>query len=130
MALITVGAFFSLSTLTQRNKAQDAELWVAAMFAAIIWLLMNGTASTARTGGLNSHFIQSWLVWYSINYQISLPLYFPSIGSLLYCLSETPKLIRRTTAAIYSVSCIVLATVVNAAEAAYFLVFLGFVVVF
>ena len=127
MSLITVGAAFSLSTLVQRNRVSTAELWVAAMFAAIIWLLMNGTASTARSGGPDAHFVQSWLIWYSINYQISLPLYFSSIGALLYCLSKSADPIRRSTAAIYAVSCIALATVVHAAETAYFLVFLGLI---
>jgi len=55
---------------------------LAAWFSLLIWLVMHGTVSTPVFG--QNPVWQSWVQWYSVNYQIALPLYVFSASSLMF----------------------------------------------
>jgi hypothetical protein len=84
--LLTVGmvglsAYWVLLTVFQRTAVKRTTLALQALCAVWIWLIMHGTVS--RPVGGDQHFWQSWLLWYSVNYQIALPVYFMSTAALL-----------------------------------------------
>ena len=120
--LLTLSAYLVLRVLTQRLTILAPAVWTAALFSTVIWFLMHGTYSTARGGGPDSSMVQSWPMWYSVTYQISLPLYFAATACLLYGISSEAGLRWRTTALGACVCFISIGTLAHAAETAYFLV--------
>lgn len=126
LVLLTTSAYLSLRAITHRLRLEREQIWVAAIFASVIWLLMHGTESTARGGGPGSHVVQSWIMWYSLNYQISLPFYFAATGFLLYALSAATNGRQRVLAFAMSAVLITVASLSHAAETAYFLICLCF----
>lgn len=84
--LLTVGmvglsAYWVLVTVFHRTAVKRTTLVLQALCAVWIWLIMHGTVSTPVGG--DRPFWQSWLLWYSVNYQIALPVYFLSAAALL-----------------------------------------------
>jgi hypothetical protein len=84
--LLTVGmvglsAYGVLLTVFERTYVKRSALVLQSMCAVWLWLVMHGTVSTPVAG--DRPFIQSWLLWYSVNYQITLPMYFLSAAALL-----------------------------------------------
>ncbi|HMS27494.1 MAG TPA: hypothetical protein PKC80_09000 [Burkholderiaceae bacterium] len=78
---IYLSAKFLLPALlhkTEQNKRTSAEnkLWVSsfALSSMMVWLTVIGTVST---------FQQAWIMWYSVNYQITLPFLFLAISLLI-----------------------------------------------
>jgi hypothetical protein len=120
--LLTLSAYLVLRVLTQQLNIQASAVWMAALFSTVIWFLMHGTYSTARGGGPDSSMVQSWPMWYSVTYQISLPLYFAATACLLYGIASNASLRWRTAALGACICFISISTLAHAAETAYFLV--------
>lgn len=84
LTILAIGAASYLSLLAVfRDRGYKTLYLFASIVSAGIWLSMHGTHSVAHFGGEDSAITQSWIMWYSVNYQISLPLYFlASAGTL------------------------------------------------
>jgi hypothetical protein len=80
MKLVAVGA-----------AATPALLNVWAWLAVLVWVLMHGTVSSPINSGTRIWF--AWAQWYSVNYQIALPLYVFGVSAFLYALfaRSTPQ---------------------------------------
>lgn len=55
---------------------------LAAWLAVLMWALMHGTVSAAINASTPVWY--SWLLWYSVNYQITLPMYVFAVGAFLW----------------------------------------------
>lgn len=92
--LLTVGmvglsAYWILLAIFIRSSISKPSLVIHALCAIWIWLIMHGTASTPFGG--DQPFVQSWLMWYSVNYQITLPVFFLSAGALMLSMADDLK---------------------------------------
>lgn len=81
LGMLGVSAYWVLLTVFRRTAVKRTTLMLQALCAVWIWLIMHGTVSTPVAG--DRPFWQSWLLWYSVNYQIALPVYFLSAAALL-----------------------------------------------
>lgn len=88
--LIWVSAYFILAAFFQSSRISTTALVTNAGLAACLWLFMHGTVSAPIFGG--HAFWQSWISWYSVNYQITLPVYFASAGALVFAAFGTQNL--------------------------------------
>jgi hypothetical protein len=57
-----------------------------ATLASVTWFAMHGTSSSTMYGGEASAATLSWIGWYSVSHQITLPLYFLAGALLLHAL--------------------------------------------
>lgn len=86
LMIAVIALFFAARwVLTLVFAGQSANVRVlncGAWLSVLIWMFMHGTVSAA----VNSPSLiwQSWLQWYSVNYQITLPIYVFSVSALLY----------------------------------------------
>jgi hypothetical protein len=120
--LLAASAYLVLRSVLHRIRIPTSEVLLAALLSAVIWFLMNGTASTAHDGGEGAYVVQSWIMWYSLNYQISLPFYFAATASLLYSLSAAITLRERVVSFVCSIVFILICSLLHAAETVYFLI--------
>lgn len=93
--LSIVSASFLCLLAVFRERGHKALYAFASIVSAGIWLSMHGTQSATRFGELDSAATQSWIMWYSVNYQISLPFYFLATAGTL-CLVSGTTLPRHT----------------------------------
>jgi hypothetical protein len=124
---LTVILIFSSSLLILATIFKNHKLpaWLTSglsLVAVAYWLLMHGTSSSTAFGGEMSAVTLSWMNWYSVSHQISLPIYVFGAGLALYLLGG-PKLGRqgKTLTAVGVVVSFVLVAVIHAAELPYFL---------
>lgn len=89
--------------------------------SVVIWFIMLGTVSMVPVLGVESTIQQAWILWYSINYQISLPFYFLGTSLLLDVITGQNSQKWRVLKGLASLTMLVLVTVVHAAEMVYFL---------
>ncbi|WP_157559247.1 hypothetical protein [Hydrogenophaga crassostreae] len=122
VALVTLSAYLTLRSVLHRFELPKTDILLSALLATVAWFLMSGTASTARDGGPDAFFVQSWSVWYSLNYQISLPFYLAGTACILYAITAADTRFWKVTAAANGGAFIVTCTLAHAAETAYFLV--------
>ena len=68
-------ALLHKTELSKRSTAEN-KLWISsfALSSMMVWLTVIGTVST---------FQQAWIMWYSVNYQITLPFLFLAISLLI-----------------------------------------------
>jgi len=128
--LITLAAYLTLRSVLHKLAIPKIDILLSAVLATVAWFLMSGTASTARDGGPEAFFVQSWSVWYSLNYQISLPFYFAGTACILYAKTAAITPSRQILAAVTGGAFITVCTLAHAAETAYFfvcIVLLGFI---
>lgn len=125
VVLLVVSAYLLLRVLTQKLKPAPSIIWTAALLSTVIWLLMHGTHSVARGGGVGASVVQSWPLWYSVTYQISLPLYFAATACVFFGVASEATLRKRIAAILCSLCLISIGTIIHAAETAYFLVCLA-----
>ena len=57
---------------------------LASWLAVLVWMLMHGTQSSPINSGVPMWF--GWGQWYSVNYQIALPIYVFSVSAILFAL--------------------------------------------
>ena len=87
-----------------------------AYWATIIWFTIFATASVGQ------HLI--WIEWYSINYQITLPLTILMLGLLFYLLFEEHSQRERIRVLFLFLICMVIVLTIHNAEFVYFLLYL------
>jgi hypothetical protein len=88
LTALAIGAASYLSLLAVFRHRGYTSLYIFASVLSVgIWLAMHGTHSSAHFGGEDSAATQSWIMWYSVNYQISLPLYFLATAGTLSMVS-------------------------------------------
>jgi hypothetical protein len=126
--LVTVFAlaltgYLLLRVLIRKKSVVDGSLWTAALLSAVFWLATNGTRSVAHGGGPGADVAQSWLLWYSVNYQISLPLVLLSMALLLSAVDQERSTQARWGFVIGFFAALSVATLVHVAEVVYFLLF-------
>ena len=119
---IYLSAKFLLPALlhkTEQNKHTSAEnkLWVSsfALSSMMVWLTVIGTVST---------FQQAWIMWYSVNYQITLPFLFLAISLLIsaVALQQSHRLVFVKIA--FSLVLLTLVLLWHAGELVYLFVYL------
>ena len=119
---IYLSAKFLLPALlhkTEQNKHTSAEnkLWVSsfALSSMMVWLTVIGTVST---------FQQAWIMWYSVNYQITLPFLFLAISLLInaVALQQSHRLVFVKIA--FSLVLLALVLLWHAGELVYLFVYL------
>jgi hypothetical protein len=96
-----------------------------AVVATVVWLMMHGTySSPAGEPHYSARHILSWLQWYSVNYQIALPMFFFGSATLLKAVTATH--LRHTVlwSALTLVTAYLIARI-HAAELVYFLFVAG-----
>jgi hypothetical protein len=80
--LLYVAARWLLMLTFAKNSITPAQMNLAAWLAVLVWVLMHGTVSSPIGSVFRIWF--GWLQWYSVNYQLALPLYVFSISALLF----------------------------------------------
>jgi hypothetical protein len=120
LALLLTSAYWFLGTALKRLDCH-AQLQLAAV-AVLFWLVLHGTYSSPP-GQRGTLHVLSWLQWYSINYQIALPLFFFGSAALLKAVTAPS---RRATVlwSVLVVATAYLIARVHVAELVYF-VFIG-----
>lgn len=126
---LALAAYFLLKVLSRPYDTDHGSIWTAALLAPVIWLVMSGTRSVAHDGGTGADATQSWLLWYSVNYQISLPLVLLAMSLLLSAVDQDRSARSRMLLAISTVAVLCIAALAHAAEVVYFLLFAGLVAI-
>ncbi len=126
---LTLTAYLLLSAMTLGLAVDTGLKWTAALLSGVMWLLMNGTRSVAHDGGVGADVTQSWILWYSVNYQISLPLVLLAIAMLLLTVVAGRTNLERVATLLGTSLAVFLAALIHVAEVAYFLM-AGVLVVF
>lgn len=124
---IALTGFLLLRVLTCRSDVDHASLLSAALLSTVIWMFMTGTRSTAHGGGVGAEVTQSWPLWYSVNYQISLPLVLLAMALLLSAVDRRCSPRARYWFGLGLLMAVFGAALVHTAELVYFLLFVGFV---
>jgi hypothetical protein len=81
MVMVGLSAYWVLLAAFKKTGLSRSVLVLQSLCAVVIWMAMHGTVSTPVNG--DRPFFQSWILWYSVNYQISLPIFFLSAGALV-----------------------------------------------
>ena len=119
LAMLASSAYLFLSTalkgLDKHTKFQLATMGI------VTWLMMHGTYSSPIGEPHHSaRHVLSWLQWYSVNYQITLPLFF--FGSATLVKAVTANQLRHTVLwSVLSLGTAYLIARLHAAELVYFL---------
>lgn len=93
ISMIGLSAYWTLLTIFQKTQLKRSTLAIQAIFSIWIWLIIHGTVSKPIGG--DHDFWQSWILWYSVNHQISLPVFFLSASALLLaCLGDISRISR------------------------------------
>ena len=105
---------FLSSLITQTNNNRDELISNLALSSAIVWLTIIGTVST---------FQQAWIMWYSVNYQITLPMLF-----LALALCVNSFTVRQTNSIVYlklfvAICIFILIYLYHAGELAYLVIY-------
>ncbi len=119
-ALITFFSVFFLSNVIIRNlfvNIENIQVKYLAYWSTIIWFTIFATSSVGQH--------QVWILWYSINYQITLPLILLITGLILSIIFESLSFIKNIfyVVCIFAISFFILT--IHAAEFLYFLMYLS-----
>lgn len=89
-SILAAGAIYYFSRTVYRTLRPDIEkfhLNIMSWIAVLLWFIGNGTFSIA--------YQQSWMLWYSVNYQgFTLPLFWYMSAIVLQCFFEDPSKLR------------------------------------
>lgn len=91
--LVFFAARWILRVADQQSIASSARLSWLAWFSVLIWLMMQGTVSAAINNPTPVWY--AWMLWYSVNYQIALPMFIYAVGALLYGFAADKSLLWR-----------------------------------
>jgi hypothetical protein len=118
--LLYLTAAWLLRLVFSSLRVDTALIRLGAWYSVLIWLLMHGTVSRPING--STRIWQAWLQWYSVNYQIALPLALFAVAALLYGLLAAG--LRRAQRAAYLAAAATAAgttALIHAAEVPYVL---------
>ncbi len=121
VVLVGLSAYWILQAIFHRSNILRSELLLLALLGALIWLFMHGTYSRAIFGGRESGVVMSWIGWYSINYQIALPICLLAMASLIYAVAMPLSIERRISMLLVCFGGLFLTAMIHAAEVPYFL---------
>ena len=117
MGMIGLSAYWVMLVAFKNTIINKSIFALQAGCAVWIWLSMHGTVSTPLNG--DRAFFQSWLMWYSVNYQITLPVYLMSASALLLAwFGDNQEKIRWLLLGLTSVGAIFI-TAIHASELSY-----------
>ena len=118
--LITFFSVFFLSNVIIRNlfvNIENIQVKYLAYWSTIIWFTIFATSSVGQH--------QVWILWYSINYQITLPLVLLITGLTLSIIFESLSFRKNIFYAVYIFTISFFILTIHAAEFLYFLMYLG-----
>ena len=120
--LVWLGGRWILKLVFSNAYVNHNLLNFAAWIGVATWFLMHGTVSSAIYSDVSVWY--SWLLWYSVNYQITLPMYVLATGAFLYgCFGQTVANTKLTRWPYFLISAtsIYLIAIVHAGELPYVL---------
>ena len=120
-ASVWAAGYLILRTVFIGASLRRIELAVNSWFGVVIWLIINGSISMSRGGPGYSVTTQSWISWYSINYQITLPIYLLSTAGLLYLVAVPARNVVNIGLAISVAVGVVMIALIHSAEIPYFI---------
>lgn len=107
--------FEPLLSLDRHNKHQNQWLSGLALSSVLVWLVTIGTFSFIQ---------QAWIMWYSVNYQITLSFLLLSISLTVNLLTVEQSKNIQITKALIAAALLVLILLFHAGELAYFIFYL------
>ena len=120
-ASVWAAGYLILRTVFIGASLRRIDLVVNSWFGVVIWLIINGSISMSRGGPGYSVTTQSWISWYSINYQITLPIYLLSTAGLLYLVAVPARNVVKIGLAISVAVGVVMIALIHSAEIPYFI---------
>lgn len=104
------------STLLPVIELGKRRQWLSslAMSSVLVWLTIIGTVST---------FQQSWIMWYSVNYQITLPLLFLALCLFVNVISLVQSNTLKAIKLFTSLTLLIMVCLYHAAELAYLVIY-------
>jgi hypothetical protein len=111
-ARLLFSALLPVIELGNKNRRQ----WLSslAISSVLVWLTIIGTVST---------FQQAWIMWYSVNYQITLPLFFLSLCLFINAISFIESSPLKAIKLFISFALLILVYFYHAAELAYLVIY-------
>lgn len=119
--LVGISGYLVLRAVLHRVNVGRSELAVWAILGVAIWMVMHGTYSSAVYGGAESHAVLPWILWYSINYQISLPFSLLASALVFHLLEVRLSGKMRLVSWLMVVVCLIVVALAHVAELPYFL---------
>jgi hypothetical protein len=107
--------FEPLLSLSRYNKHQNQWLSSLALSSVMVWLVTIGTFSFIQ---------QAWIMWYSVNYQITLSFLLLSISLAVNLLTVEQSKTTQITKASMAAALLILILLFHAGELAYFIFYL------
>jgi hypothetical protein len=107
--------FEPLLSLDRHNKHQNEWLSGLALSSVFVWLVTIGTFSFIQ---------QAWIMWYSVNYQITLSFLLLSISLAVNLLTVEQSKTTQITKALMAAGLLILILLFHAGELAYFIFYL------
>ncbi len=107
--------FEPLLSLSRYNKHQNKWLSSLALSSVMVWLVTIGTFSFIQ---------QAWIMWYSVNYQITLSFLLLSISLAVNLLTVEQSKTTQITKALTAAALLILILLFHAGELAYFIFYL------
>lgn len=121
VALVGLSGYWVLRATFHRSSVHHGEQLVLAWVGVLVWLFMQGTQSETVYGGRESATVMAWMSWYSINYQIALPICLTAGAALLYAVAMPLSTWHRVVMLVISAGGLLLTALIHAAEVPYFL---------
>lgn len=112
-----------LMSAVLRGRLNDSSIFaLLAFFSVVYWFLMHGTSSRAAYLGEDSAATMSWINWYSVSHQITMPLCILAISLMIraMALSASESLVRLVMLML-AFFLVLLVALLHAAEVPYFL---------
>lgn len=109
---------FSALLLSEKSILKDInKQWISslAISSALVWLTVIGTVST---------FQQAWVMWYSVNYQITLPFIFLAVALCINTMVVNQAKFWIILKLVLAIVLVYLTYLFHAGELAYFLVYI------
>jgi len=123
LGMLAASAYLFLGTAL-KNLDKHVKFQLATM-AVVVWLMMHGTySSPAGEPHYSARHVLSWLQWYSVNYQIALPMFFFGSATLLRAVTTTNLRHTLWWSALTLMTAYLIARI-HAAELVYFLFVAG-----
>lgn len=118
--LLTASGYLILSSVMVEHETIRPQLLSFSLLSACLWCVMTGTRSVARDQGPGSDVTQGWILWYTVNYQISLGFALLAIASTLFAVTTRTRRIR-FLAVCLCITCLLMTFLSHMAEIAYYL---------
>lgn len=114
--------FTALIPSTEFNDCKSKDQWLSSLSlsSVIVWFTIIGTVST---------FQQAWIMWYSVNYQITLAFLFLALALFVNVVAVEQRIIHKTVKLASSLFLLVLIYLFHAGELAYLVFYLSILLI-